>query len=118
MGARTTWAIKTEEGDAVIWLYSHWGGESKFRDTQVALKEAEPRWYDSSYGARIFISQIVGTQWGSETGYGITTGSIHSVPFEEQYDLVVIDFTQKLVTYGNQVFTFEGFLESSKVGAY
>ena len=112
MGARTTWAIKTEEGDAVIWLYSHWGGDSKFEDTQEALKNAEPRWHDSTYGARIFISQIIGRSWDSETGFGITTGTLANVPFEESYDLVVVDFTTQKITYGRFEFTFSKFLET------
>jgi len=110
MGARTTWAIKTEEGDAVTWLYSHWGGDNKLADTQHALSAAQPRWEDTSYGARIFISQIIGHQWDSETGFGITTGTADSCPFEESYDAVTIDFTTKLVSYGPFVFTFSEFI--------
>lgn len=111
MGARTTWAIKTEDGDAVVWLYSHWGGDSKFEDTQEALLKAEPRWGDVSYGARIFISQIIGKQWDSETGFGITTGTLDDVPFEESYDLVFVDFTRQMITYGRFEFTFSEFIE-------
>lgn len=110
MGARTTWAIKTEEGDAVTWLYSHWGGDSKLEDTREALSKAEPRWSDSTYGARIFISQIIGANWDSETGFGITSGTIHDVPFEESYDLVVVDFTTNTITYGAFEFSFSEFL--------
>jgi hypothetical protein len=117
MGARTTWAIKTEKGDAVVWLYSHWGGDSKFEDTQEALKNAEPRWTDVSYGARIFISQIIGKQWDSETGFGITTGTLDEVPFEESYELAFVDFTRQMITYGNDEFTFGEFLALSRVGA-
>lgn len=114
MGARTTWAIKTEDGNAVVWLYSHWGGESKFEDTQEALKQAEPRWEDVSYGARIFISQIIGKQWDSETGFGITTGTLDEVPFEEEYDLVFVDFTRKMITYGRFEFTFSEFIDGKE----
>ena len=113
MGARTTWAVKTQEGDAVVWLYSHWGGESKLENTKDALYKAEPRWSDSTYGARIFISQIVGDSWDSETGFGITTGTLEHVPFEEEYDLVVVDFTTKTITYGRFEFTFEDFLSDT-----
>ena len=110
MGARTTWAIKTEVGDAVTWLYSHWGGDNKLADTQHALAKAEPRWNDTSYGARIFISQIIGTGWDFETGFGITTGTADSCPFEESYDYVTIDFTTKLVAYGSFTFGFSEFI--------
>jgi len=110
MGARTTWAIKTEEGDAVTWLYSHWGGDSKLEDTRQALAKAEPRWTDTPYGARIFISQIVGNKWDSESGFGITTGTLTNIPFEEEYDLVIVDFTTSTITYGKFEFSFEDFI--------
>ncbi len=109
MGARTTWAVKTEEGDAVVWLYSHWGGESKFFDTVNALSHSKPRWGDSTYGARIFISQLIGEGWNEETGFGITTGTLENVPFEEEYDLAVVDFTTNTITYGSDTYTFEEF---------
>jgi hypothetical protein len=110
MGSRTTWAVKTEEGDAVVWLYSHWGGDDKLATTKNALAKAEPRWNDVSYGARIFISQVIGEYWDSETGYGITTGSIHECPFEESYDYVTVDFTTNTISYGKFDFSFESFL--------
>lgn len=109
MGSRTTWAIKTEQGDAVTWLYSHWGGESKLLDTLGALAKSQPRWNDSTYAARIFISQIIGDQWNSETGFGITTGTLEQIPFEESYELVVVDFTTNTIIYGSNEFTFEDF---------
>lgn len=118
MGARTTWAIKTEEGDAVIWLYSHWGGESKTEDTKLALSIAEPRWNDTSYGARIFISSIVGPSWNSETGFGITTGKENECPFEEEYQSMLIDFTNKTVTVsGIATFSFSEFASLSLAGS-
>ena len=110
MGARTTWQIKTETGNAVTWLYSHWGGESKLTDTKRALAKAQPRWDDTSYGARIFISQIIGSDWDSETGYGITTGLEDELCFEEEYDSIKVDFTTQLITYGVFVFTFADFI--------
>lgn len=49
-----------------------------------ALATARPRWDDPAYATRICISQIVGADWDSETGYGITIDSLcdneHSVP--------------------------------------
>ena len=110
MGARTTWAIKTEDGDAVVWLYSHWGGDNKLADTKHALAMAEPRWDDTTYGARIFISQIIGSYWDQETGFGITTGTADNCPFEESYDYVTVDFTTNIISYGPFSFTFSEFI--------
>ena len=111
MGARTTWQIKTETGNAVTWLYSHWGGESKLSDTKRALQEARPRWSHTPYGARIFISQIVGDLWESELHFGITSGEENNPPFEEEYDYVKVDFTTQTITYGAFVFSFGNFVE-------
>lgn len=111
MGARTTWAVKTEEGNAVIWLYSHLGGDSKLADTMHALAQAQPRWGDPTYGARIFTSQIIGNDWDSETGFGISSGTADHCPFEESYDHVTVDFTKKLVTFGAFTFEFSEFLK-------
>ena len=111
MGSRTAWKIVTNDSGAVTWLYSHWGGESKFEDTQNALISAMPRWGDTTYGARIFISNIVRENWSEETGFGITsTLSDAEVPFEESFFDAVIDFTTQRVTFGSREWSFEEFI--------
>ena len=112
MGARTTWEIRTYSDSPSIYLYSHWGGDSKWSDTAAALAAAEPRWGDPSYGARIFISQIVGREWDQETGFGIVAGPAGDCPFEESYFSMVIDFSSRQVITGQRIFTFEDFLKS------
>jgi hypothetical protein len=98
MGARTTWKIKTNDSGAITWLYSHWGGDSKFDTTKEALDLAMPRWEDRTYGARIFISSVIGNSWNSETGFGITsTLDTDPNPFEESYTPYTIDFVRKVV---------------------
>jgi hypothetical protein len=104
MGARTVFEVKDQDGS--IFLYSHWGGDTKLEDAIHALRKAEPRWYDHTYGMRIFISQIIGDAWDSETGYGISTK--HS--FEEQYEPMVIDFGSKVVEYNDEVIPFKDFV--------
>jgi hypothetical protein len=104
MGARTVFEVKDRDGS--IFLYSHWGGDTKKEDAINALKVAEPRWMDTTYGMRIFISQIVGTAWDDETGYGISAK--HT--FEEQYDPMVIDFENQTVDYLDEVKSFEDFV--------
>lgn len=104
MGARTTWKIKTNDSGAITWLYSHWGGDSKFDTTKEALDLAMPRWEDRTYGARIFISSVIGNSWSSETGFGITsTLDTDSNPFEESYTEYTIDFVNKLVIIGESI---------------
>jgi len=82
MGDRATFVIEQENGQS-IYLYSHWGGEGMMDTVAHALNVARPRWSDESYATRIFISQIIGSEWSSETGYGLSTSfqdSEHSVP--------------------------------------
>lgn len=55
----------------VTMLYSHWGGESRHEDLAHAIAKALPRWTDPSYATRICVSQIIGSDWDSETGFGL-----------------------------------------------
>ena len=117
MGSRTTWKIVTNDSGAVTWLYSHWGGESKFEDTQRALINAMPRWGDTTYGARSFISAIVRENWSDTTGFGITATLSDAVaPFEESYFNAVIDFTEQRVTFGSREWSFEEFIVAEDCG--
>ena len=103
MGARTTWELKLNNKS--VYLYSHWGGETKAFDTYKALQAAKPRWSDETYALRIFISNIVGTSWQEETGYGISTED----EFEEEYFPMVIDFDNKEVDIDNVRIPFSDF---------
>lgn len=118
MGSRTTWKIVTSDSGAVTWLYSHWGGESKFEDTQNALVAAMPRWTDNSYGTRIFISNIVRENWNDTLGFGLTATLANAEsPFEESYFNAVIDFTKQRVTLGSREWSFEDFIVAEDCSA-
>lgn len=110
MGSRTQWVIKTHANGDAIHLYSHWGGESKFQDTRSAMVAAMPRWSDYAYGARIFISNIIGENWRDETGFGIISGDADEVLFEESYYSSTIDFPEQTVTMGGMSWKFEDFI--------
>ena len=114
MGSRTTWKIVTNDSGAVTWLYSHHGGDDKFADTQNALVAAMPRWSDTTFGARIFVSNIVRENWSEETGFGLTATLANAeCPFEESYFNAVIDFTTERVTLGSMEWSFEDFIVAS-----
>lgn len=106
MGARTNFQLKDEQGS--IWLYSHWGGDSKMPDLANALDKARPRWDDSSYGIRIVVSQLIGNQWDSETGYGLSSYESG----EESYEPVCVDFTNKTVLCDSFFGSFEAFINN------
>ncbi len=115
MGSRTEWIIKEDNSGNAIHLYSHSGGESKFEDTQRALAGALPRWSDTSYGARIFISQIIGTEWDSTLGFGIAVGNDTDNLFEESYFHAVIDFPNQRVVFGSREWSFEEFIVAENI---
>lgn len=108
MGARTNFHFKTAEGD--LTLYSHWGGDSKDRDLAFALQKAMPRLSmgDSSYALRIVISQLIGPDWDSETGFGIYVGPEGG---EEQYHYTMVDFTTNTVTDSDTVNSIEDYIK-------
>ncbi len=70
MGDRIVYTIRQDENLSLN-LYSHWGGYDRFIDLARALQAAEPRWNDSSYAARIIVSQLIGDQWAEEIGFGL-----------------------------------------------
>lgn len=110
MGSRTEWIIKEDNSGNAVHLYSHSGGEDKFADTQRAISEAQSRWSDTSYGARIFISQIIGDEWNSKLGFGIAVGNDTDNLFEESYFHAVIDFPNQRVIFGSHEWTFDEFI--------
>jgi hypothetical protein len=101
MGARVHFMFKEVNDTAIgepaspsVVLYSHWGADSWEVDLACALSVAEPRWDDPSYATRIVISNLIGEQWKSLTGFGIYA----STNMADPWDLCVeIDFVKKTV---------------------
>lgn len=75
MGDRSVTGFAEREGAPVIYLYSHWGASSQVADLQAAISAAESRWDDPDYATRIAVSHLVGDDWKSETGYGLSVGT-------------------------------------------
>lgn len=115
MGSRTEWIIKTDNSNTAIHLYSHHGGEDKFADTQAALLSAQSRWSDVSYGARIFISNIIRDDWSSTLGFGIGVGNDTENLFEESYFHAVIDFPNQRVIFGSREWSFSEFVNAENI---
>lgn len=107
MGARTNFHFKTNTGD--LTLYSHWGGESKMQDLAFALNKAMPRLSmgDTSYGLRIAVSNLIGPDWDSQTGYGLFVGEEGG---EEEYAPVTVDLTNNTVIHNGSSHTIESFI--------
>jgi hypothetical protein len=80
MGDRINFVFKTQEfavgePESYLTLYSHWGATDAKETLAYALRSAEPRWNDSTYGVRITISHIIGPDWDKETNYGLYIGN-------------------------------------------
>lgn len=85
MGDRANIAIKQDNDNEYVWLYSHWGGHGLPARLQDALRRGKDRWADGQYLARIIFQEMVGTDSGT-TGYGISTRI-----GDNEYPVIVVD---------------------------
>lgn len=106
MGARAQVSIQCNEKDPAVYIYTHWGTESLKEDVQTALAK-KWRWNDYEYLTRIIYDTVVGTEAGTETGYGIGT--------EEHGDieLLVQILPGQKVKIGGISWTFEEYLKQT-----
>ena len=109
MGDRVIYTIKQDKNLSLN-LYSHWGGYDRFHNLAVALKAAEPRWNDTSYCARIIVSQLIGDQWSSETGFGLWASSEHGMYGGDHQD-IIINLVDKTVIDETGEHSFEEFID-------
>ncbi len=108
MGDRIVYVIKQDK-ELSINLYSHWGGYDRFVTLAKALNAAEPRWNDTSYAARIIVSQLIGTDWAEETGFGLWASKEHGMYFGDHPD-IIIDLVNKTVEDETGTHSFEQFI--------
>ena len=96
MGDRTNFHFRVDENN-LLSLYSHWGGYTRKQDLARALNAAMPRIQmgDIPYALRICVSQLVGAEWLSETGYGLTINDPYAN--EEEHGYLEVDFTNGTV---------------------
>jgi hypothetical protein len=108
MGSRTNFTFVTDTG--ALTLYSHWGGDSKFTDLAAALNAAMPRiaMGDIPYALRITISQLVGSSWNEETGFGLHVGLEGG---EESYEPVLVDFANNTVSHHGATHSIQSFID-------
>ena len=109
MGDRIVYSIKQDE-DLSVNLYSHWGGYDRFVTLAKALKAAEPRWNDTSYAARIIVSQLIGTDWADETGFGLWASNEQGMYGGDHPD-ITIDLVNKTVNDETGTHSFNSFIE-------
>lgn len=91
MGERANIVVQGD-GDAEIYLYTHWDGSFLPKVLQDALLRGKSRWNDSNYLTRIIFSQMIQNSVMDETGYGISTCII-----DNNYPLLVVDCATQTV---------------------
>ena len=90
MGDRANFGFVQGNGNTIV-LYGHWAGHNMLSNLAEAVFKARPRWNDSSYATRIAISQMIGDQWNSETGWGLQVNQIG----DNEHKIAIIDFDQQ-----------------------
>ena len=106
MGARTNFHFKTNED--TLTLYSHWGGEERKKDLARAMYAALPRKGDKPSAVRIMVSQLSGTSWDEETGYGLFLNEPAGA--EESYGHLEINLDDWTVTDDGNTVSIEHFI--------
>lgn len=108
MGDRGNVRVQQDNGDAV-YIYSHWAGSELPELVQEALRR-RARWDDPSYLTRIIYDTCVGTDFGTETGWGLTTYEM-----DENHPTVEVYPNDELVRYGEFEWTFEDFIALAEI---
>ncbi len=91
MGNRANFAFVQPNGQTIV-LYGHWAGGNMLARLADAVAAAKPRWHDPSYATRIAISQMIGTDWNEETGWGLYVNEIG----DNEHKIPVVDFQQQM----------------------
>lgn len=96
MGNRSQVAIKYNSSKtSKVYLYSHWGGKSIYRDIARALNRAPDRWDDDEYLARVIFSIMIEDDVKGTTGYGIGV-SMHG---DIEHPIPVLNCQDKMITW-------------------
>lgn len=93
MGDRVNIGFRQKSGD-IVYLYQHWGGYKHQQRLAEALEAAEPRYQDPAYATRIVISRMIGDDWASTTGHGISFNEL----CDNEYNVHVVDFYKGTVS--------------------
>jgi hypothetical protein len=90
MGDRANFGFVQPNGNTIV-LYGHWAGDGMLGQLADAVIKARPRWNDPAYATRIAISQLVGDQWNSETGWGLHVNEIS----DNEHKIAIVDWEQQ-----------------------
>lgn len=108
MGDRIVYTIRQGK-DLSVNLYSHWGGYDRFTTLAKAIKAAEPRWNDVSYGTRIIVSHLIGDEWKQELSFGLWASNSDG-DYGGDHPDIVIDMINKTVEDETGIHLFDSFI--------
>jgi hypothetical protein len=93
MGDRANFGFRDSK-ENIVFLYGHWAGHRMLENLADAVQIAHPRWNDEAYATRITISQMIGEEWASETGWGISVNQLA----DNEHKVPIIDWKNKTFT--------------------
>jgi hypothetical protein len=93
MGDRANVAVVQDDGKALVYLYTHWGGSELAADVQKALAK-NWRWDDGAYLTRIIFDTMTDGSHGQETGFGIATSRC-----DNEHSIIVVDPSKQRVGF-------------------
>jgi hypothetical protein len=93
MGDRANFGFRDSK-ENIVFLYGHWAGHRMLENLADAVEKARPRWSDEAYATRIAISQMIGEEWPSETGWGISVNQLA----DNEHKVPIIDWKNKTFT--------------------
>jgi hypothetical protein len=95
MGDRFTFGVTARSGD-VMYLYSHWGGDTWDADLKSAIWEASTHLRSIDYANRIIMSRLIGNHWDSNVGFGISINDVNDTDYAY---VPVVDIRNNTVTF-------------------
>ena len=93
MGDRANFGFRDSK-ENIVFLYGHWAGHRMLENLADAVQIAHPLWNDEAYATRITISQMIGDEWASETGWGISVNELA----DNEHKVPIIDWKNKTFT--------------------
>ena len=106
MGARSNVCVRSKDYSHEIYLYSHWDGSDLALILREALARGKDRWTDPPYLTRIIFSEMIRNEVNELTGYGIS-----NYLTDNEYNILYVDTDSQTVSVGDEVFTFEEFID-------
>ena len=94
MGDRANFGFTEGNGKPTLYLYGHSAGYEMLSNLAHALEAARPRWSDPAYGTRITISHMIGEDWNSEYGWGLSIDYL----CDNEHSIPVVDWDKQTVS--------------------